>query len=52
MKRLLNKLKSINGKIEDLKNDLFIQALPHDSKNDYYKLCDAMKTFIDNLPQK
>ena len=39
-------------KIEDLKNDLFVQSLPQDSKNDYFALCNAMKTFIDNLPQK
>ncbi len=37
---------------EDLRTNVFFQALPEENKRDYQKVMDAFKTFIDNLTTK
>jgi hypothetical protein len=52
MKTLIKKIQKITLQIDLIKGDLFFQALPDENKRDYYKMIDAYKTFLDNLPNK
>ena len=57
MKRLKNAVAKVMNSLSDIKGipgcpNLFFSSLPEESKRDYYKAVDALKTFYDNLPQK
>lgn len=53
MKQLTNKAKKIQASLEGLpKNNLWFEALPNENKNDYSRAMQALKVFIDNIPEK
>jgi hypothetical protein len=48
-KTLINKVANIRRDMDLLYKNLFFQALPEENKRDFYRACDEMKTFADNL---
>ena len=53
---LQRKTKIANEKLNDIINSdstkLFFEALPEDTKRDFWEAKEALKTFFDNLPQQ
>ena len=52
MTRLINKVRKIRNLSDDLRNDLFFQALPNENKNDFYRMYQELKIFLENIPEK